>query len=257
MSAIFLSLIACAPSVVELHPLEDGTIEDDASQWDDARLEVISPVSGAFLPLGEENWFEAQVVDTDGNDLEFEDIEWSSDADTEWTVTSPAFGDTELGIGVHTLTATAKLPNGDRLSHALGGVLVQSIYAGTYAGDLTVATEYSGYAFACSGATTLVVDQAGEEVTGDATCHLLLSYGGYDLELDLYYISHIVNDDGELGGELAAEVYGYELLVEFEGELSEEGELTGGFITEVLGVILDGEIEANRVSRDTAPLDAM
>ena len=257
MSTLFFSLFACAPSVVELHPIEEGSTVDDVSQWDDARLEVLSPASGAFLPLGEGNWFEARVVDAEGDDLGFEDIGWSSDSDTEWEVVSPAFEDTDLGIGVHTLTATAHLPNGDRLSHALGGVLVQSIYAGTYAGALTVAPEYSGYAFACSGATTLVVDQTGEEVSGDATCHLLLSYGGYDLELDLYYISHITNDDGELGGELAAEVYGYELPVDFEGELTEDGELTGGFITEVLGVILDGQIEATRVSRDTEPLEAM
>jgi hypothetical protein len=80
---------------------------------------------------------------------------------------------------------------------------------------------------------------------------LLLSFSGYELELDLEYVSNIENDMGVLGGDMAAEVYGYELPVDFEGTLTEDGQLTGDFTTELLGVLLDGSLSADRVSRDT------
>jgi hypothetical protein len=128
---------------------------------------------------------------------------------------------------------------------------VQSIYAGTYAGDLIVATEYDGYAFACSGAATLVVDPYGETVSGDTNCHLLLSVSGFELELDLEYVSNIVNDQGVLGGDLAADIYGYEIPVDFEGTLSTSGELQGGFELDLLGLLLTGDLAAVRISRDT------
>jgi len=258
MSPALFLLFACAPSEVEVHEIDEDTLPaeteeevEDFSEWDGAMLEVLYPASGDFLPWGEVNPFSARVVDTEGNDLGFDEIQWTSDIDDVWTPIGGTFDDDALDIGTHTLTATAELPNGDRLAYSLGGVLVQSIYAGTYAGSLTVSTEYDGYAFACSGGSTLVVDPYGVDVTGDANCLLLLSYSGFELELDLAYVSNIENDMGVLGGDMAAEVYGYELPVDFEGTLTEDGELTGGFTTDLLGVILDGELSASRVSRDT------
>ena len=264
MSPTLLLFIACAPSEVEVHKIEDDTStqgseteeEEDFSEWDGAMLEVLQPASGDFLPWGEVNTFSARVVDEEGNDLGFEEIQWTSDIDELWEPVAASFEDESLDIGTHTLTATAELPNGDRLAYSLGGVLVQSIYAGTYAGSLTVSTEYDGYAFACSGATTLVVEPYGQDVSGDANCLLLLSYSGYELELDLQYVSNIENDLGVLGGDMAAEVYGYELPVDFEGTLTEDGQLEGGFTTDLLGVILDGELSANRLSRDTEGVES-
>ncbi len=262
MSPILFLAISCAPSEVEVHKIDEDTIPvdtvvEDFSAWDGASLEVLYPESGDFLPWGQVNPFSARVVDSDGNDLGFEDITWSSSVDDGWGPVGSAFDDEDLDIGTHTLTATAELPNGDRLAYSLGGILVQSIYAGTYAGSLTVSTEYDGYAFACSGGSTLVVDQYGEAVTGDANCLLLLSYSGYELELDLQYVSNIENDLGTLGGDLSAEVYGYELPVDFEGTLSDDGHLTGGFETDLLGVILTGELTADRVSRDTEGVEEL
>ena len=262
MSPVLLLTLACAPSEIEVHPVDQDTLPateteevEDFSEWDGAMLEIVYPASGDFLPWGEANPFSARVVDPEGEDLGFEDIHWTSDIDSAWAPVGASFDDLDLDVGTHTLTATAELPNGDRLAYSLGGVLVQSIYAGTYAGTLTVATEYDGYAVACSGSTTLVVDVYGEGVAGDANCLLLLSYSGYDLELDLAYVSHITNDDGAPGGELAAEVWGYELPVEFDGSLTTDGQLEGGFESDVLGVILTGELSADRISRDTTGVD--
>ncbi len=254
MSPIIFLVLACAPSEVEVHKIEEDTLATEATDqsiWDFAELEVLSPASGDFLPLGEANTFSARIIDADGNDLGFEEIGWHSDIDEAWVPVGTTFDDLELAIGTHTLTATAELPNGDRLSHSLGGILVQSIYAGTYAGSLTVATEYDGYAFACTGSTTLVVDQNGEEVNGNADCHLLLSISGFELELDLAYISYIVNEEGLLGGNLSADVYGYELPVDFTGTLTEDGVMEGGFESDLMGFILAGELSADRISRDT------
>jgi hypothetical protein len=257
MSPALFLLFACAPSEVEVHSIDEDTIPaetealEDFSEWDGAMLEVLYPASGDFLPWGEVNSFSARVVDEDGDDMGFDEIQWTSDIDDVWEPVGGRFDDDALDIGTHTLTASAELPNGDRLAYSLGGVLVQSIYAGTYAGSLTVSTEYDGYAFACSGGSTLVVDPYGVDVTGDANCLLLLSFSGYELELDLEYVSNIENDMGVLGGDMAAEVYGYELPVDFEGALTEDGQLTGDFTTELLGVLLDGSLSADRVSRDT------
>lgn len=261
MSPILFLTIACAPSEIQVHPIEETDTlgseaettpeEEDFSMWDDTFLEVLYPASGDFLPWGETNSFSARVVDADGQDMGFDEIVWSSDVDDIWAPIGSAFDDDALDIGTHTLTATAELPNGDRLSHSLGGVLVQSIYAGTYAGNLTIATEYDGYAFACSGSATLVVDPYGEEVSGDANCFLLLSISGFELELDLAYVSNITNDLGELGGELSADVYGYELPTDFTGTLTTDGKLEGGFESDLLGVLLTGSLSADRISRDT------
>ncbi len=263
MSPTLLLLIACSPSEVEVHKLDEDTIPsgsgseeiEDHSEWDGAMLEVLQPASGDFLPWGAVNAFSARVVDEEGNDLGFEEIQWASDIDELWEPMGANFDDESLDIGTHTLTATAELPNGDRLAYSLGGVLVQSIYAGTYAGSLTVSTEYDGYAFACSGGATLVVEPYGQDVSGEASCLLLLSFSGYDLELDLAYVSNIANDMGILGGDMAADVYGYEVPVDFDGTLTEDGQLEGEFTTDLLGVSLDGELTAERLSRDTTGME--
>ena len=53
----------------------------------------------------------------------------------------------ELPVGEQVITANARLPNGDRLSYAIGGILVQHPDAGTYVGttsiDLTINADRS------------------------------------------------------------------------------------------------------------------
>ncbi len=227
-------------------PSTGTTPTADLSAWDDARLVVLSPASGDFLPWGDTHWFEAQVQDADGQPMDFEDITWSSDVDAGWSRTGTAFEDDTLDVGEHAITATAELPNGDRLAYTVGGVLVQSIYAGTYAGSLQVDTEVSGYVVSCLGTATATVDPYGEEVTGEADCVIALS--GY--ELPLVYTLEATNVAGEVSGDLSLDVYGFPVPAPFEGTLTEDGVLTGGFEVDVLGTIFTGSVELEMLSRD-------
>jgi hypothetical protein len=227
--------------------------EEDWSEYDGATLVVRAPASGDFLPYGEEADFEAVVISAEGEELDFDDIAWTSDVDGAWTPVGGRFGDDSLDVGTHALTATAELPNGDRLAYTIGGVLVQSAYAGVYAGELVVnvAIDYDGttYEVGCSGSTTIVIDAYGETVDGDAGC--LLSLMGYDL--DTTYLLELENDEGELSGITAVDLSWFQYDMDTEGEVSEEGELTGTFSDDVYGYAqLDGTLTATRISRDVS-----
>ena len=251
----------CASSSASLKTL-DGELadtglleeeeEEDFSMWDGATLDVISPESGGFLPWEEEARFEAEITSADGDIMEFEDIQWASDADDVWGPLGGLFMDDKLDVGMHTLTATAHLPNGDRLVYAVGGVRVQSRYAGTYAGTLTInATMDAGQgplSVGCAGSATLVVNATGEEVEGEAGCILLLQ--GQTLET--YYVLNVQNVDGSLEGSAAVDFWGFQIPMEFAGEASTEGTVTGGFAANIMGYLdLEGLLEADRVSLDT------
>ncbi len=261
---MILFLLACSDSLmVDYEPYPPaGSDPDTAStvdtaaealdeQWSDARLVVESPLSASFIPYGDDASFVAKVYDAQGTLTDFSDITWSSDIDTDWSVVGNDLVNNGLDVGTHSITAEAALPNGDRLASTVGGVLVQSIYAGVYVGELNinVSGEYEGQevAVGCSGPLTLLVDAYGEVVTGEAGC--LLSLFGYDL--DTTYLFDLQNDDGELSGEAAIDLSWFELPVDTEGSLSEDGELEGGFAADVYGYLaLDGEYTATLLTRD-------
>ncbi len=226
--------------------------EEDFSMWEGATLEVLSPESGGFLPWEEEARFEAVITNADGETMEFEDIQWGSDTDDVWGPLGGLFLDDKLGVGMHTLTATAHLPNGDRLVYAVGGVRVQSRYAGTYAGTLTINAEMDSgqgtYAVGCAGSATLVVNATGEAVEGEAGC--ILSLQGQTIET--YYVMDLENTEGDLQGNAAVDFWGFQIPMPFAGEASTEGHLTGGFASSIMGFVdLEGALEAERVSLDT------
>lgn len=261
MSLVLLSLLACEGE----YTIRDGDTavgnddtdteppEEDYSEFDGATLVIHEPASGDFLPWGETADFSAEVVGTDGTVMDFDDIVWTSDIDGAWTLTGRDLQDDSLDVGTHALTATAELPNGDRLAYTIGGVLVQSAYTGVYTGTLQVdvAADYNGttYSAGCSGAITLVVDVYGETATGDAGC--LLSLFGYDL--DTSYVFDLENDDGDLSGTAGLDLSFYTLDIDTSGEISEDGEATLTFTTDIYGYgKLDGEVSATRVSRDVS-----
>ncbi|MFZ5480201.1 MAG: hypothetical protein ACOZNI_25785 [Myxococcota bacterium] len=261
--ALLLTFLACNEYKVvagddgEGADIDDGTdttgtpTEEDYSEYDGATLVVVSPASGDFLPYGDTSSFEAVVYDAEGNEMDFDDISWKSDIDSAWLPVGSAFEDDTLDVGTHALTATAELPNGDRLAYTIGGVLVQSAYTGVYTGEIVVnvLVDYDGtsYEVGCSGATTIVVDAYGETATGDAGC--LLSLMGY--ELDTAYVLELENDDGELSGVAAVDLSFYQYDMETEGEVTEDGDLSGTFADDVFGYAqLDGTYTATRVSRD-------
>lgn len=227
----------------------DTDTDADTAAWDGATLVVASPYSGDFLPLGEDAAFEATVYDADGNPTDFDQITWSTDLDSGWSLAGADVEDDSLDVGRHTITATAVLPNGDRLQSTMGGVLVQHEDAGTYVGNiivnLTLTYDKVDYTAGCIGATTIVVDQYGETATGDSTC--IISLLGY--EQDVSYAFDMTVDEGDVGGSAAVDLFLFDLELDVAGEIS-NGELVGSWESADL-VDISGELDAARISRET------
>lgn len=225
----------------------------DDGTWDEATLRILSPGSGDFLPLGEPADFEAHVYDADGEEKDFDDVVWTSSSDAAWILTGTDFEDASLDAGEHDLTATARLPNGDRLAYTVGGILVQSVYSGTYTGTITVSAtmEYEGTPITLAGAggTTLFVDPQGIYVTGTAEC--VVSLAGY-YDLDLQFAIDAVNDGGAITGTAEADLSLISYDFDVTGEITEDGELTLAFGDDVYGYLdIVGDVDATRISRET------
>jgi hypothetical protein len=223
----------------------------DDEYWSATRLVVLDPASGAFLPLGQVASFDAEVQDEAGDPVDFDEIDWSSDSDDAWVQTASTFEDDTLGVGTHTIMAQAELPNGDRLVYAVGGVLVQSEFAGTYTGTVQIDASFdvggTAYTVSCSGATTLVVDQEGEVVEGESEC--LLSISGFDL--DLSFDIDAENTEGEVTGSANASLYSFELT----GSVTTDGVLELTFSDSLLGYLdMEGEIDAERLTREVTEI---
>lgn len=215
----------------------------------DATLRILTPISGDFLAIEDAQVFEAELVDANGDPLDGAEITWSSSIDSGWTRSGASFDDRPLDVGTHDITATVRLPNGDRLSYTAGGVLVQSVYAGTYSGLFTATGSYLGIAFACNGAGTTSVEAYGEEITGDADC--LVSLLGFDLPLA--FVFELENAAGVVTGTAGADLFGlltYDFpatgtLQPFTGEgLS----ITFAGSVPFTNVDIDGTYDAARVS---------
>ena len=224
-----------------------STTEPTYPEYDTAVLRIITPSSGDFLPYGEQHTFEAEVVDQYDNPMDFEEIVWTSSAASDWEVVGAEVLDGSLDVGRHDITATAELPNGDRLAYTVGGVLLQSTYAGTYSGLFSSSLGYSGYTLGCSGAATLIVDAYGETVSGDAAC--IVTLGSFDL--DLTYNFDLSNDEGALSGIMNVELLGFiEIPVDIEGTVSEDGVLELNWYDDSSDAVTEGEITLERVSLD-------
>lgn len=248
-----LAMVGCKSNVGVIDVGDDGDdttdTEPDYSAYDDARLTIVSPKSGDFLALEEAHAFEATLVGADGLPLDFTDVTWESTKDAAWAPVGLAFSDETLGVGRHDITAEADLPNGDRLAYTVGGVLIQSWYAGTYTGLFSSNTTYNEYTIACSGAATLVVEPTGKKATGTADC--IISFNGYDLPAT--YNFDLDNDDGDLSGVANADIGGfYELPFDATGRLDRSaGTMEIAFGGDVFGTMtIDATVDTERVSLD-------
>ncbi len=227
---------------------------DTTDAWDGARLEILSPASGDFLPLGEAAMFAAQVTDPDGEPLDQDDITWSCDLDADWSGEGAEFDDDTLDIGTYAFTAETVLPSGDRLATTIGGVRVQHENAGTYAGlmmvDMITTYDKVDYTATCLGAATLVVDAAGEIAEGDSACTLSLM--GYDIESDYLFDFELAEE--EVGGEALIDFWSiYELPFEVSGEVG-DGLLVADWADTIwigLDIELVGDLELERITRET------
>ncbi len=248
-----LALIACSNDYLVVDAADTGeadVVDDGISEetWDGATLQILSPQSGEFIPWEQGGHFEAQIVDAEGEPLPFEDIAWES-TEGGWTGAGLSFDADDLEVGKQDFTALAHLPNGDRLRYTVGGVLVQSEYAGTYAGTMRVDVAMDAYTVACAGASALVIDPYGEAVLGDASC--LLSFQGFDL--DGVFSLDAENDVGDVAGDISIEIYGFEIPMTLEGEVSSDGEFFAEFEGDAYGYgSFAGELDLVRVSRDTS-----
>ena len=219
--------------------------EDDFSEYDDATLRIITPGSGDFLALESAASFEAELTDVNGDPLDYDEIVWTSSEDLSWVGLGLEFEDDQLDIGLHDITAEVDLPNGDRLAHTVGGVLVQSEYAGTYTGIFSAEVELEGIPVACAGAATIVVEPYGETASGDAEC--LINLLGFETEL--LYLFELENDEGSIQGTAAADLFGlFELPFEATGTLEADGHLEFTFGGDLGFILFDGGVDADRIS---------
>jgi hypothetical protein len=192
---------------------------------------------------------DAEVLDLNGEPLDFDGIVWTSDQVEGEPIFLGKSGEAELDWGIHAITATADLPNGDRLQYTVGGVRVQGRHTGVYAGNMniTISGEYQGTPIeaACVGGLDFVVDMSGEILEGSGRCTLnLIVIGSFDVDYDL---GADVDEDAA-SGEVSVDFGFFPLGVGWDGEFPEVDHLIGSFEGSVFIGAMTGEIDAHRVS---------
>ena len=234
---------------------EDG--EEDWSIYEGAVLRIVEPESGAFLPWDEENDFVASLQTPDGEELPFDEVVWQSDVDDEWELVGSEMVDDSIDIGRHNITAEVILPDGSRLAHTVGGVLVQHEDAGTYVGDMILSMDAAigetPVGTSCVGAAIIVVDEYGEVATGDSACTLdLLGYATFEVDHGFEYEL----DERELDGNAVVNIP----FVGFALPFGSDGSITAGQITTSWeggfdGFFeLSGTLEVDRITREITEL---
>jgi len=222
-------------------------------EFDGATLHVSSPLSGAIHLLDEDVEFEAEILNADGEVMDFDLISWTTDQDEEFSeegreVSAP------LEAGIHSITATAELPNGDRLQTTQGGVRVQGLHTGIYAGSLVMelSGEFQGTPITtnCAGALDFVVDMEGQVIDGSGECALNLVVLG---SIDVGYNVNGDIDDDDASGNVSVDVGFFPLDLDWEGGFEGEDDLIGTFGGTMMMFDMEGTIDAHRLSPYVAP----
>jgi len=222
----------------------------DWAIYEDAEFRIVSPESGSFRPLGELRPYEAVLVAADGTELSVEQVVWSSSVDSSWDGIGMFFEDDSIGVGEHDITAEVVLPNGDRLAHTVGGVLVQHRLAGTYSGLFSATGGYQQFQFTCSGSALIRVDAFGEVAQGTGNC--VASLIVFDLPLDFVFDLEVNPADGEIVGQAGAQVLG-PFVYDFPAEgimTPNQLDLTWAGTVLLLNFDVDAQMSAERISRD-------
>ncbi len=227
---------------------DDSADVDDFSEFDGATLQVYSPLPAGIFYLEEDMELDAEVVDADGEPMDFEDIVWETDLDDDPILEAPS-GDVELDWGIHTITVTADLPNGSKLQTILGGIRVQGEHTGIYAGNfaMNIHAEYQGTPItaSCLGGLDFVVEMDGETLIGDdGTCTVNLFIMG---EMDINYGVEGEIDGDEVSGDIQLDLGFFDLPVGYDG-LIEDGEIYAEYGGSVILFDFDGSIDAQRLS---------
>jgi hypothetical protein len=258
-----LLAIGCTPDFSEGRNAPDGVVDDDTvggdtsdgedevdpADFDGATLAIVSPADGAFLPLGETVTFAAELLDADGAPMDYADITWTTSIDADWSAVGAVADLDDLPIGQNTFRATAILPNGDQVTDAVGGVLVQPEDAGVYAGNmiLDATGEYEGTPIttSCVGGAVITIDAWGETATGSSTC--VLSLLGFNQEAT--HVFDLDLSEGDLTGSASIDLGFVGVDFDAEGAVS-DGSLEAEWADNLYGFVeLDGTLEVERVTR--------
>lgn len=227
---------------------DSADIDDQFTEFDGSTLHVYSPLPAGIFYLEDDMELDAEVLDTDGEPLDFEDIIWETDLDDD-VILEGMSGDVELDWGIHTITVTADLPNGTRLQTILGGIRVQGVNTGIYSGNfaMNIHAEYQGTPItaSCLGGLDFVVEMDGETLIGDSgQCTINLIIMG---EMDVNYGVEGEVDDDEVTGDIQLDLGFFDLPVGYDGTI-EDGEIYAEFGGSVILFDFDGNIDAHRVS---------
>lgn len=248
----FALLAACSSDVTLGGSDATPAPEDLHPEFDGATLVIHEPASADILYVEDGQHVEAEILNAAGEVMDWDGIVWTTSQDEEPFHTGN-IGDVELDAGIHDITATALLPNGDRLQWTLGGVRVQGRHTGVYAGsmNLTLAGEFQGtpISAACVGALDFVVPMSGDTMEGGGGCTLALPIvGTFDVS---YGVAGDI-DDPDVTGTVALDLGFLDYPLDWEGGFDDDGVLGaeyGGtlnlFVTEVQ---MDGVIDAHRVT---------
>ena len=249
--ALLLPLITVGCSDVTLSGTGDddqGSPEPTFPEFDGATLQVDSPVSGSIILLEEEAELEAVVLSAAGEPLDFDAIEWTTDRHEDILFEGRS-GSAGLDAGIHAITATAELPNGDRLQTTLGGIRVQGLHTGIYSGSLNMdlSGEFQGtpIATSCAGALDFVVDMQGEVIQGAGECSLSLLVLG---SIDVAYNVDGDIEENDAAGNVSLDLGFFPLDLDWEGGFENEDTLVGSFEGQMLMFDMEGTIDAHRVS---------
>jgi len=227
-----------------------GTAPEDLfPEFDGATLDVTSPISGDIYLRDEGLPFEARILGADGNVLDFTDIVWTTDQEPDVQIFVGTEGAEFVAWGIHQITATADLPNGDRLVYAAGGIRVQGEHSGVYAGNLniTLDAEFQGTPISgsCNGGLDFVVDMSGTLLEGGGACTVdLLVLGQFDVSYNLD--ASVFEDDAE--GDIGVDVGFFEIPIQWDGEFADDDRLLADFTGGAFLFDMTGEIDAHRVS---------
>jgi len=232
-------------------------VENDIEMYEGAVIRIIHPESGDFLALGQIHTFEAVILSPEGEELPFEDVDWESDADDDWSPIGNAIDDDSIDVGRHNITAQVELPDGSRLAHTVGGVLVQHEDAGTYVGDmiLSMDAEFGGTPIgaSCIGAAYVVVDEYGETAEGSSACTMdLLGYATIPVDHSFSYDL----EEADLDGNAFVDIpfMGSGLPFESQGSI-DDGDILTTWEGGVAGYFeLAGTLDVSRITREITEL---
>ena len=236
---------------------EEGLSEEEIAAFEGSMIHIVHPASGDFLAFGQDNDFEAVIETPDGEILEFEGIDWTSDVDAAWTPVGGHFEDDSIDVGAHNISAVAILPDGSRVAHTVGGVLVQHEDAGTYVGDMIISVDMevggTPIGTSCIGSALLVVDAYGELAQGGSSCTIdLLGYMTFEIDHNFEYDLESPTLDGNAFVKIP--------ILDFELPFSSIGGIFNGEVQTTweggLGSFADieGTLEASRITRDITAL---